>query len=263
MVSQDGVSRLRGLQSKIFLLVFVLFAAFLIVMCSPVPVLAGARRVEPLLTTRWGQRHPYNLFAPVNPTTGKHERLGCWSVAIAQILKHLRLQPYGYQHYKGDLYTIDEHFGHIFDWRLIADALNEHSSPEEVRETALFCYYIAVVVQKNFGTGRYMGNSDVIRAELHDHCHCTTRRVSTAHHTPREIESFISAELEQGRPLMLYVRPHAIVIDGYRVIRGDFEVHINFGWYGLCDGWYRLWGEIHTPIYTFTNPDRWIMAIRP
>lgn len=257
------MSRLRRSCVRALLLASLLSALSLIAVCAATSVLSRTRSVEPLLTTTWGQHGDYSLFTPVNPTTGEHERLGCWSVAIAQILNYLRVQPYGHQHYEGDLYTIDEHFDHIFNWELIADALDEHSTPEELEETALFSYYIAVVIQKNFGTDRYMGNSDVMRAELHDHCQVATARVKTGLHTHREIESFISNELEQGRPLMLYIPPHAMVIDGYRVVQGSFEVHVNFGWYGSGDGWYGLWEEMETPNYTFTAPSRWVMAVHP
>jgi hypothetical protein len=47
-----------------------------------------------LLTTQWGQYDPYNVKTPTD-STGNHYRLGCWSVAIGQIMRFHELQSHG------------------------------------------------------------------------------------------------------------------------------------------------------------------------
>ena len=44
-----------------------------------------------LINTEWGQWGPYNSKCPMNNEPGRppfRERLGCWSVAIGQIINH-------------------------------------------------------------------------------------------------------------------------------------------------------------------------------
>ena len=47
-----------------------------------------------LLTTKWGQHDPYHEKTPTG-SGGTHYRLGCWSVAIGQIIRHHELQSHG------------------------------------------------------------------------------------------------------------------------------------------------------------------------
>jgi hypothetical protein len=53
------------------------------------------------------------------------------------------------------------------------------------------------------------------------------------------------------------------VIDGIRSSGKGFQVHLNFGWEGVGDGWYPFMKVFKTPYGTFDKPDRWVLAIRP
>ena len=57
--------------------------------------------------------------------------------------------------------------------------------------------------------------------------------------TPSEWMQTIYEELEAGRPVMYSgFAPgggHSFVADGYK----DGFLHINWGWYGNCDGYYK------------------------
>ena len=220
----------------------------------------------PYLKTEWKQRGAYAAFTP------DHQRLGCWSVALAQILYYHGLTPHGSTSYTGKTYSVSADFGSpAVDMGKVAPALPEKGAPQDT-ETARYLYYAALVTGKDFGTGGYTGNSDVRRRRLELHYSVKTGRISYPKSPKPEVEGFIRSELAQKRPLMLYVegeRPgeeglgHALVIDGCRTEAGAMKVHLNFGWGGGCDGWYSLWEPISYGKGNFDKPLRWIMAVRP
>ena len=216
-----------------------------------------------LLKTSWKQRGAYAAFTP------NHERLGCWSVALAQILYYHSLVPHGSTSYTGKTFSVSADFGcPAVDLGKVTEALPE---TEQGSETARYLYYAALVTGKDFGTGGYTGNSDVRRQRLEEHYAVKTSRVRFPKNSQQEVEDFIRRELTGKRPLMLYVeggKPgeegvgHALVIDGFKGA-GAMQVHLNFGWGGKSDGWYPLWEPINYGRGVFDKPGRWIMALRP
>jgi hypothetical protein len=217
----------------------------------------------PLLKTSWKQRGAYAAFTP------DHQRLGCWSVALAQILFYHGLTPQGSTQYSGKGYSVSADFDNpVIDLGKVVETLPE---TEQGSETARYLYYVALVTGKDFGTGGYTGNSDVRRQRLEKHFAVKTSRVRYPKNSQQEVEAFVRGEVSGKRPLLLYVEGkepgeegvgHALVIDGFRNA-GSFQVHLNFGWAGVSDGWYEIWEPIKSKHGDFNRPERWIMAVRP
>ncbi|MCC6355989.1 MAG: C10 family peptidase [Verrucomicrobiae bacterium] len=226
---------------------------------SPQPV----KEIQPLLTTKWGMGHQYAQLTP------NQALLGCWAVAIAQILYYHRIQPTGTVEYEGPGYRIAESLGeHRFNWQLFADSLTPSTSSEVCSEVARYCYFTAIAIGKTFPEG-YQGNSDHRRAGIQKHFGVSSQAYSRA--GSEAIRQAILSELSQKRPLLLYIEGlqpgpklgHALVIDGVRTVGDSFEVHLNCGWYGSEDGWYAFEQPIRTSRGLFDNPTRWVYAIRP
>ena len=60
-----------------------------------------------------------------------------------------------------------------------------------------------------------------------------------------QIEALIKTEIDARRPVLYYFDNqktfgHACLIDGYHLENSDFWIHLNLGWGGYKDGWYRL-----------------------
>ncbi|MCX7023041.1 MAG: C10 family peptidase [Spirochaetes bacterium] len=230
-------------------------------------------RLGPLVSTQWKQRDAYAAFTPLNPETGEHERLGCWSVAFAQILFLHKLEPRGSQAYSGEYYAVKADFdAPDVDLSLVAPRLEAGTPGARKLETARYLWYAALATGKDFGTGGYLGNSDLRRERIETHYGVGTRRLRTLDSSKAEIEAFIRSELESGRPLLLYVEGsqageegsgHALVIDGIEGSGESLSLHLNFGWEGVSDGWYAFWKPIVSAYGTFDSPDRWVLAIRP
>ena len=219
-----------------------------------------------LLSTQWGQHDPYDGKTPTN-STGDHYRLGCWSVAIGQIMRFHELQSHGlveylYQNEDGDyIPCVNDLDAFTYDFALMPDKLNESSSPEEIDHTSQLLYDTATVIQKNFGHNNYMLNSSEKVGKLIYHFQYISVQTEFVNNPP--IADIID-EIDNYRPCMLYLENingtigHAVVIDGYQW-QQDFEVHINMGWNGNNDSFY----EYDEPINIFdNNAVRGVMFIR-
>ncbi len=192
---------------------------------------------EPLIRTRWKQDGPYAALSP------RHELLGCWSVAFAQVLAHHRLQPGGRVRYRTHAgLAIDEALGQPVAWHRI-QTIGSGTSAEASLETARYLYAAAVVVQKDFGRGEYMDVSR-IPGEITEHYGARVQRIDSS------IPGAVTSELAAARPLVAYFddilsihlvrNGHAAVLDGAATENGRLLVHVNFGWGGASDGWYVL-----------------------
>jgi hypothetical protein len=217
---------------------------------------AFAQTVEPLIKTTWHQSgRDYALFSPDN------QSLGCWSIAMAQILFYHGLVPSGQTSYAGrkkGSQTVYANFNNpSVNLRNVSLRLDRSTPDINKIETARYLWYAALVTGKDFGTDNYIGNTDVRRARWSEHYPVATNRIQYPESNMNKIEEYIIAELTQRRPLILYIEgaaggehteagAHALVIDGIRKDANQTLVHLNFGWGGRADGWYDLWQTIHT-----------------
>jgi len=205
-----------------------------------------------LLTTNWGQRQLYNTKCPIDPDTDDNYRLGCWSVAIGQIIRYHELQSYGEVVYTwGGLNTlVNDLDAHEYIWGNMPDVLHDGSSLNEKNNVSWLLYDTATVIQKDWGTDYYVLSSTEMVEEIKDHYQYIATQTEVENHP--NISEIID-EIDGYRPCMLYLEKttgggHAVVIDGYRGGR-DFEVHLNMGWYGTSDDWY----EYDEPIAGYDN----------
>ena len=190
----------------------------------------------PLVNTRWSQEGPYSALTP------NHQALGCWSVAFAQVVAFHRLTPGGTVHYTTRGGTeIYESLSLPVQWEKVVPEILPGTSPESARETARFCYYLALIVQKDFGREEYV-NIARVPEEIAEHCGCGVRKVESG------FNDQVAAELRANRPVVAYFNDildinivrngHAAVIDGSAENDGQLLVHLNLGWGGASDGWY-------------------------
>ena len=240
-----------------------------------------------LIDTEWGQHGHYKRLCPwTNTSHTSRCRLGCWSVAIAQIInyhsEYYELQSHGDVDYECTNHTIDP--WHIvsdldetdYHWFEMSNKLNSTSTESEKENVSRLLYDTAIVIQKDFGTGNYLtvdNTSSVpyLIDELIDHF--PSINYLTKWDT-NLTEAEIVDEIDHGRPIMFYTIAHnqtsgedfhhAMVIDGYEYTGGapqTFMVHLNFGWDGpagleLPNTWYDYYGNFPTfdPNYIFDDP---------
>ncbi|MEE4178778.1 MAG: C10 family peptidase [Bacteroides sp.] len=195
-----------------------------------------------LLTTTWGGSARINMFNPGENSPG------CHSTALAQICYYHRLQPHGVKEYvTSQGYEVNLNFDdHQFNWDLFQAVLNDETPEESAREMALYSYFMASMVEKNFGTGSYQKKFH--KKQLREHLDAKVRERFGYKSFPlnrRRIKGIFRKEIDSKRPVYFHYTDfngggHSVVIDGYQEINDEFWVHANFGWGGKRNGWYKF-----------------------
>ncbi|WP_026462549.1 C10 family peptidase [Adhaeribacter aquaticus] len=215
-----------------------------------------------LLKTQWKQMGGFEKFTP------DKLRLGCWSTALAQIVYYHQLKPFGQvQYISRQGYKINQKLDSLpFNFKLFSASIDSNTTEEAANEMARYNYYAALVVQKDFGTDRYMNKLAPARL-FEKHFNVKAERFISFHqiapYTLGKLEKVIYNELNEKRPVFLHFANlkdfgHSLVIDGYCYKDGVFMVHTNQGQGGPTDGWYNFYKGILRPddnalrvVYTF------------
>jgi hypothetical protein len=188
-----------------------------------------------LITTHWKQMGGFEKYTPDSLRTG------CWSTALAQIVYYHKLKPYGHVEYiSRQNYKIKEDLDSSqFDFDLFSPSIDSMTTQEVINQLAKYNYYAALVVQKDFGTDRYM-NKLASSSLFEQHYNVKVERYIAWHklipNTLGKLEKVIYKEIKHKRPIFLHFANlkdfgHSIVVDG-------FWVHTNQGQGGQDDGWY-------------------------
>jgi hypothetical protein len=223
-----------------------------------------------LIDTEWEQWGGCNNHCPMNEcdpddTKWYQERVGCWAVAIGQIINYHSsrhpdlLQSTGRVNYDCSQDCINpwqirnnlDEFD--YDWSKMVNIADGASRTEKDNISRLL-YDTATVIQKDFGTKRYFTTVDLRNGvperldelinELIEHFPAIDVRT---YWDPNLTEKVIKKEINNGTPIMFYtlghnysgVFPevptfgHAFVIDGYDYYPTPetdiFIVHLNYG----------------------------------
>lgn len=213
--------------------------------------LSVKRSIHPLIETRWNQGAPYNDACPM----GVFERTvtGCVATAMAQVM-------YYHQCPRGE--TLDTIPGYkspkigkvldtlpktTFDWKNMLRTYDENANREQKNAVAKLMKYCGVSTEMDYATAK-QGGSGTVAVELpyaltHYFGYSKAARYADrSGYTSKTWNNMIYEELKEGRPVLYGgVTPtgggHEFVCDGYE--SGDY-FHINWGWSGLSDGYFRL-----------------------
>ena len=217
------------------------------------PPASRANEGKVLVNTHWMGEGKYAKFAPGPESV----TLGCWSTTLAQIAFYHRLQPEGTSTYKCSKgYIIHEDLNdYNFNWNNFENQITDSTQENIIDDISRYCYSIATIVQKDFGTGRYITMMPPVKnIEKQLNVNATLYfNYKGLFQSKRKIRNIIIRELESQRPMYLYYRNmkvkgsgHSVVLSGYRFDNEGFKVYLNFGWGGRNDGWYNLFDSIVT-----------------
>ena len=218
--------------------------------------------VAPMTKATWGQYEPYYNLCPM--LNGKHSKVGCSAIALAQTLYFWQFPtscdslPSYFSIRLND--TVPALPPTVFNYDLILPSYAEwdmqtHSAiqgvytEEQVYEVAKLCRYCGQMLKMNYsptGSGSTVKRIDVFKNLGYN------SRVSTIYrqnYNDSEWVELIKVELNAGR-LVVYGgkvpvsgSPHAFIIDGYD---SEDYLHVNWGWYGISDGWFQISAMIAT-----------------
>jgi len=221
----------------------------------------------------WGP-YVYNMWGQVNCTdntghtinvsnlfTPNHYAPGCVAVSQSTILRHYQWPPRGmgvssYTDNQGNCrgtYTVD-HENTEYDW---ANALNRYrskASTDEEREAAgTIVYQSAVSLSMDFESNGSTSNVNRIPTALARHFRFTALYKSRGSST---FWSILDSNMVWAKPCVLAVENsagggHSVVCDGLKIENGDYFYHLNMGWWGASNGWYKIRNSFNAGGYNY------------
>ncbi len=211
--------------------------------------------VAPLVTALWDQgnnyfnpQNPYNAFCP--ETDGLLCVTGCMATALSQVLYYHRW-PQGPLF--GDLpaYTMED--GRVidplpattFDWDDMVDDYMLPTTDKQQTAVATLMRYCGQLIQMNYtplvSDGYFYDVDMLVNLFGYDQ---GVYSAEADDYTVSGWDQLLYNELREGRPLvysgMSTGGGHAFVVDGYEVRDGSGYFHVNWGWAGVSNGFYKI-----------------------
>ncbi len=198
--------------------------------------------VAPLIKTHWSQNAPYNNQCYVGNTQSV---TGCVGTALAQVMNYYKYPTAAttaipaYSNYSGLKST-------TFDWANILDYYSGNGQETKAQTDAVskLMLYCAKAVRTYFYGSSSYGYVMCIPSALSNYFGYKNNAIELwrENYTSTEWEEILLNELNNARPIIYQSLRynnggHAFIIDGYD---GEDMYHINWGWGGFSDGYYKL-----------------------
>ena len=204
--------------------------------------------ISPLIETRWNQGAPYNKFCPeINDANQPHAATGCVATSMAQVMYYHKypqnnctaIPGYTTRNKSFNLASLD---ATSFAWSAMTHTYASNATGEAADEVAKLMQYCGYALQMNYGKSSGAFNcsiADVLKAYFgYDN---GVNFILRKFYSYYDWINLIYAELADYRPVVLGGQSagggHSFVCDGYEV---DDYFHINWGWGGSSDGYFRL-----------------------
>ena len=195
--------------------------------------------IDPMVTTSWGCRSPYNYYCPFNADTGS------LATAVAQVVNyHEWPQGPGTGIFKYISNGVEHYFDygrHSFDWSLMRDS---YSSAEvidqECRAVARLMQACAIGTETIFWVEGSVGLSEAVTRLLNENLGYDKSAAYRfrGHYLEPEWDEVIYDDLAAGNPVLLLNKwGDGAVCDGYA---GNGLYHVNWGLEGRFDGYFLL-----------------------
>lgn len=206
--------------------------------------------ISPICQTQWGQGNPYYLLCPTY--NGERCVTGCVATAAAQIMKVHAYPTCGTGTYSyrwlsdtGDSITLSVNPGNTtYNWSQMLNKYTTSSTMAQKNAVATLMYHCGVVSEMKYSPSGSGTSNNYMLAGMVNHFGYDPGIQVLIKDCMFESDFVdgIASELQYGRPVMFSARTigdtgHAFVGDG---IDANGLIHINWGWYGVCDGYFRV-----------------------
>lgn len=205
--------------------------------------------VEPLLgTIAWGQEYPFNTLCPV--MNGEAAVVGCVATAGAQVAYYHQYPTTGIGQYTNSSneteLTVD-YSTQSYDYSQMFKSYNTRRkyTSAQLLEVAKLSYHCGVMADMEYspegsGTVTWSLRRGMVENFGYDpHMEVADRSC----YTYDEWMELICNELSENRPVIYSgaanngTEGHCFVVDG---VDSDGLFHVNWGWYGDCNGYYDI-----------------------
>lgn len=225
------------------------YAATLDIDANPASSVVPSRKaIAPLCATKWNQGAPFNNMCPMYDASQRCVT-GCTATAMAQVMKYHQHPDKGTgtmtyaPTINGTATTITLDFSQTtFDWGNMLNVYNSSATEAQNNAVATLMYNCGVACQMSYGLSS--GASHVFA------CYGYARYFGYDKSVQRALRSYYSItgwndlvynELANNRPVHYAgyntEAGHSYVCDGYDK---DEYFHINWGWGGMSDGYFKL-----------------------
>lgn len=219
----------------------------------------------PTVYNMWGQVNcTNNTGQGINVTniyTPNHYAVGCVAVSQATILKHYNWPPKGmgthsYTDNSGSStgYYAVSHKDYEYHLPLALDRYRGKESTQEERDVAgLISFHSAVSLEMDFEYNGSTSNVNRIPGALASNFRFTALYKSRSTST---FWSILDSNMVWEKPVVLAVENssgggHSVVCDGLKIEDGDYYYHLNMGWWGTSNGWYKIRGSFNAGGYNY------------
>lgn len=195
-------------------------------------------KVTPLLgAVAWGQKEPFNYLSPIGPN-GEKTLIGCVPVSMAQVMMYHRFPERGVGGY---VYTAPDMHKYRVDYEQFSPAWTELKPTYEKNDTvstdaiAQLMMMIGLSVDAQYGENSTATNFYNMKSSFCSNWGYSGRAMLFRNDSTGRMFLSMRRDLEAKRPCIISNDSHSMVCDGYDA--GFW--HLNFGWGGYCNGWYR------------------------
>ena len=218
-------------------------------MLLPAESSSSARQaVAPLITTKWNQSAPYNNLCPMYDADNRCVT-GCVATAASQIMNYFEwpVSGLGSNTYTCNINSKDTEISldftqTTFDWANMLDVYNESATDAQNTAVATLMYNVGVAVNMNYGLSSGANNYSTYRAFVNNFNYDKSLKLAARkYYSLSQWNEMVYNELANRRPVYYTgtnsSAGHAFVCDGYS---SDNFFHINWGWGGTSDGYFKL-----------------------
>ena len=212
--------------------------------------------IAPLIKTRWNQGAPYNAYCP--EINGEKAVTGCVATSLAQLMYYHKWPLESTTAIPGYTVTTKDENKNAYtltvpilsaialNWNAMTNTYADNATGDAADAVAELMQYCGSALQMIYGLRANGGSSSFsenIPYALNTYFGYDggVRHAYRKAYSYAEWVSLIYSELSDGRPVALGGQAtgggHSFVCDGYQ---GDDYFHINWGWGGKSDGYYRL-----------------------
>lgn len=215
------------------------------------------KAIAPLVKVKWNQHSPYDKYTPY--VNGQKTPTGCVPTAMAQLMGHYKWPEKGHGYIthgfvENDKLRIDSINLDTtpIDWANMCDTYRGNETEAQKEAVAMLmrmCGYACNVTYNPSGSG---ANGYAPKYALKEHFYYKSKYIAYWGDQQDKWTSMYEA-LKAQKPLICSVKglgndPHEVIVDGCDK-NGFF--HINFGWGGSSDGYFRMCSRKNAGGYTF------------
>ena len=202
--------------------------------------------VAPLCSTQWGQDEPYNLQCPTD--NGQLCVTGCVATAAAQIMKYHNYPTKGkgtHSYYWRDTVQLTANFGSTtYNWSQMLNTYSSSATTAQKNAVATLMLHCGIACDMLYGTGTSSAYTPYMISALVNNFryNAAIKTLCKDYIGESAFLEGVIADLQAGYPCFFNGRTknnegHAFICDG---LDANGLVHINWGWYGYCDNYFRV-----------------------